>query len=288
MSWLDPFPRRTATPARLWPWLWELATSIDGLVSSYVPGRPLDATTRERVIMAVTEVNGCRYCAWIHGSWQDFLGDDGRADAEAALLAYARACADAGRPLDATPLHDSLPPDAVRAVRATVAQIEISNLVGNTVDGLIARVTRKRPFEPVRTIEELSVVAAAAPIALPLVAMAGMLRAVGRAAPALPAAHIGDPGQANLLVHLLAEAAPSILRNAVVRAVVLGSPVIVNAGIQAGRTAATVRIGRQTLSIENGIAPDAHFVVRGDVESLLRLATGDFTRGLGDIRISPQ
>src|SRR5581483_1643257 len=46
-------------------------------------------------------------------------------------------------------LRDVLPEAALSAVRATVAQIEVSNLVGNTVDGMLARLTRKRPMAPV-------------------------------------------------------------------------------------------------------------------------------------------
>src|SRR5437868_14820177 len=103
MNRRDPFPRRTATPARLAPWLVEVGRTLPGLMRSYLPGQALDARTRERLILAVTEVNGCRYCAWIHGSWQDFLGEAAVHDAEEALLAYARACAEAGRPLDPEP-----------------------------------------------------------------------------------------------------------------------------------------------------------------------------------------
>jgi len=135
-------------------------------VRSYLPGQALDPRTRERVILAVTEVNGCRYCAWIHGSWQDFLGENSLVDADEALLGYARACAEAGRPLDPAPLTEVLPPEAVASVRATVAQIEVSNLVGNTVDGLIARITRKRPLDPPNAVAEAAVVAAAVKAAL--------------------------------------------------------------------------------------------------------------------------
>ena len=238
--------------------------------------------------MAVTEVNGCRYCAWIHGSWQEFLGDDGRADAEESLLTYARACAEAGRPLDTAPLREVMPDDAVRALRATVAQIELSNLVGNTVDGLIARMTRKRPFQPVLAAAEVAAVAMAVPLAVPLITMAAALRAAANLAPELPNVEVDDKGDANLLVHLLAEAAPALLRNSIVRTVVLGSPFVINVGVQAGRTSATVRVGDRSMSVENGLAGDCHLVLRGDVESLLRIATGDFTRGLGDIRIRPQ
>src|SRR4051812_37131918 len=136
----DAFPRRTATPARMLPWLTEVVATLPGLVRSYAPGGALDPRTREHITLAVTEVNGCRFSAWIHGSWQDFLGDlDHRVDSEPELLTYARACADAGRPLPADDLAALLPRDTVQAVRATVAQVEVSNLVGNTVDGLLAR-----------------------------------------------------------------------------------------------------------------------------------------------------
>ena len=57
-----------------------------------------DEVPKFAVILAVTEVNGCRYCAWIHGSWQDFLGENSLVDADEALLTYARACAEAGYP----------------------------------------------------------------------------------------------------------------------------------------------------------------------------------------------
>src|SRR5438270_2053752 len=161
MTGRDPFARPTATPTRTLPWLLELAATAPALVRAYAPGASIDPRTRERVILAVTEVNGCRYCAWIHGSWQDFLGEKGLADADEALLTFARACAEAGTPLDPAPLAQSLPPEAVRAVRATVAQIEVSNLVGNTVDGLLARLTRKRPLDPVLAAQELAVVGVA-------------------------------------------------------------------------------------------------------------------------------
>jgi AhpD family alkylhydroperoxidase len=283
----DPFPRRTATPARMVPWLAEVAFTLPGLVRSYGPGGPLDPRTREQIILAVTEVNGCRYCAWIHGSWQDFLGEGSHADAEQALLAYARSCAEAGRPLPADDLSAVLPPDAVRAVRATVAQIEVSNLVGNTVDGLLARLARKRPLAPFAFAREAVTVAAAVPIAIPLLATAGAMRFAARIAPPMPEVEMPSPGEANLLVHLLAAAAPAYLSNAVVRLALLNLPRPVAVGIRAGRTAATVRVGRGQLAVENGISRDTVVVVEGEVEPLLQLATGSIVRELSSVRIRP-
>ena len=252
---------------------------------SYLPGQSFDARTRERVILAVTEVNGCRYCAWIHGSWQDFLGENSLVDADETLLTYARACAEAGRPLDTAPLNGILPPDAVAAVRATVAQIEVSNLVGNTVDGLLARVTRKRPLDPVNAAGEAAVVAAAIPLAIPMLAAGAALRAASRLAPPVPAPQIPPAGEANLLVHLLAQLAPTLLANSLLRSAVIGSPVVLVVGLKAGRTTATVRAGRGRLALENGVSPDVLVVVEGDVEPLLRLASGQVLQEARNLRI---
>ena len=56
-------------------------------------------------------------------------------------------------------------------------------------------------------------------------------------------------------------------------------------GITAGRTSATVRIGRGAITVDNGIAPDAALVVEGDVEPLLQLATGHLVREIGSLRV---
>jgi alkylhydroperoxidase family enzyme len=263
----------------------EVGRTLPGLLRSYLPGQAIDARTRERVILAVTEVNGCRYCAWIHGSWQDFLGEKGLADADEALLTYARACAEAGRPLDTSPLADTLPPEALQTVRATVAQIEVSNLVGNTVDGLLARLTRKRPLDPVLAAQELAVVGAALPLAVPLLAFGAALRTASRLAPPVPQPEMPASGEANLLVHLLAQAAPILLANSVLRLAALGSPVIVPLGLKAGRTSATVRVGRGRIALDNGISPDVIMVVEGDVEPLLRLASGAVLQEARNLRI---
>jgi alkylhydroperoxidase family enzyme len=283
----DPFRRRTATPGLLAPWLVELARTLPGLVASYLPGGGLDGRTRERIILAVTEVNGCRYCAWIHGAWQDFIGDAATADADEALLAYARSCAEAGRPLDPAPLAAVLSPDALQAVRATVAQIEVANLVGGTADGLLARVTRKRPLAPLAAAREVLTLGLALPIAVPMLATGAVMRALSNAAPDLPEVDMPSPDEANLLTLLLAQAVPTYLANALVRAAVLGLPAAVSIGLRAGRTTSTITIGRGEVRVVNGITTDAVIVVEGEVEPLLQLATGAIVRELGSIRVRP-
>ncbi len=282
----DPFPRRTAEPAVLVPWLVELARTAPDLLRTYLPGGAIDPRTREQVILAVTEVNGCRYCAWIHGSWADYLGElDDPNDALDALLTHARASAEAGRPLDPEPLRSVLPDDVVAGLRATVAQIEVANLVGNTVDGLLARLTRRRPLDPPRAVAELATVAIALPIAVPMLAVAGTMKVLRGLAPAVPDVSTPPAGEANLLVHLLARAVPSYLANAGLRLALLRLPVPLALGIKAGRTAATLRIGRGQITVDNGIRPDALLIVEGDIEPLLELATGHLVREIGSLRV---
>lgn len=281
----DPFPRRTAEPAVLLPWLAELGRTAPGLVRSYLPGSPIGARAREQVILAVTEVNGCRYCAWIHGSWADYLGEGQQTDVTDALLTYARACAEAGTPLDPAPLASVLPPEALQTIRATVAQIEVANLVGNTVDGLLARLTRKRPLDPPKALTELAAVAIALPIAVPMLGVGALFRTVNRLAPRMPTIEMPEPGEANLLVHLLAQAVPAYLGNAALRFALLSQPLPIRFAVQAGRTAATLTIGRGRVALDNGVAEDALFVVEGDVEPLLQLATGSIVRELATLRV---
>jgi hypothetical protein len=182
-------------------------------------------------------------------------------------------------------LEGTLPPEVLGTLRATVAQIEVANLVGNTVDGLLARATRRRPLEPARALGELATVAVALPIALPMLAVGGALRLVGRLAPALPEVQVPEPGEANLLVHLLARAVPSYLANAGLRLALLNLPVAVPVALTAGRTSATLRIGRGQVRVDNGVAPDALVIVEGEVEPLLQLATGHLVREIGSLRV---
>lgn len=289
----DPFPRRTASPASLGPWLIELARTARGLVDSYTVKAVLDPRVREEVILAVTEVNGCRYCAWIHGSWSDFLGEVDGHDASETVLAFARASATAGHPEEPERLAGTLGEAPARAVRATVAQIQIANLVGNTVDGLIARLTGKRPAEPLAAVAEAATVAVALPIAIPMVALGAALRFVERSAPPRAGIALPEAGEANLLAHVLAEALAPLEANAALRLALTRLPRRVAIGIRAGRTGATLRLGNGPktgsgcMSIENGLAADALVVIEGDVGPLLRLAARPVVRDLSRIRVRP-
>ena len=275
------------TPRRLLPWVLELSATLPSLVRSYVPGAPIDPRVREQIILAVADENGCRYCAWIHGSWREILGEGPHDDIEHVLLIHARACAHAGRPLPLDDLSLVLPPEAQRGVRATVAQIGVASFVGTTFDRLRARATGRASRAPIGFTRDAVTVAAALPVAVPMFAAAAAMRLATRVAPPMPQIDVPDGDDANLLVHLLVTAAPVYLSNAVVRLATLGLPRPLVIGVRSGRTAATIRVGRGSLSVENGIGHDTVLVVEGEVEALLQTATGSIVRELGGIRIRP-
>src|SRR5205823_8327600 len=127
---------------------------------------------------------------------------------------------------------------------------------------------------------ELAMVGVALPIALPLLGLATGMRALDRLAPSVPVVDMPPKGEANLLAHLVASVAPRFFANAAVRLVLLGAPVVAVIGLRAGRTAVTVRVGRGRIAVDNGIADDVHLVVEGEVEPLMRLATGAILDGL--------
>lgn len=269
---MDWFWRPTATPDRMTPWLNELRRTASGLVDAFRPGHPsLSPQSRERIALTVTEINGCRPAAWIHESWVAFLGDYEGDEALPALLEFARESALAGRPVDEAALTDLLQPDGVRAVRATVAVAELASLVGNTADGLWHRLTFRRPFDPGAAIREAVVVAAALPLAAPVFLAAGAMRLATLAAPPLP--EVVEPAEdANLVVHLLAEAVPALLANALARAMVLrlANPLVV--GVRADEASATVRISRDRIELTNGLDDNASVVIDGGLELLLDVA----------------
>lgn len=274
--------RPTLTPWRLGAWVAELLSVPFGLVDAYVPGTGgVNARTREQLILAVSDVNGCRYTAWVHGAWLDFLGERDPDEALAPLFDYARACAEQGVPLDTTTLDAVYPPAVVRSLRATVARAQLGTLAGNTVDDFAGRIIGRRDGSLGSTLQEAATILAAAPLALPTIALAGTMKVLSRVAPKLPEIELPDAADANLVVHLLAEAAPTYLGHTFVRTSVVWSPVPIAIAFRMEGTAATIRIGRGRVAIDNGVQRDALLVVEGGVEPLLQTVAGSILRDLG-------
>jgi hypothetical protein len=232
------------------------------------------------LILAVADVNGCRYTAWVHGAWRDFLGEQQPDELLPALLDYARESAIAGHPVHPSALSGLLPPEAVAAVRATVAVAELETLVGNTAEGLGERLLGERPLPPFVALREALVVAVSLPLAVPVAALAAGMRLAERLSPPLPEFVRPPEGEANLVVHMLAEAVPAYLSNALVRAAVLAFRRPLVLGVRAEGVEATVRIGRDEIVLGNGLDPDAVVILDGGVEVLLDAAARAISRDL--------
>lgn len=125
----------------------------------------LDPALRERVMVAVSRVNSCRGCAFVHERWASRVGvtpDDLRAigfgdlealdDRNRAAVAYAAALAEARfrRPIAAdlaASAGDHLTPDEMAAVEAIARAMAFANLSANTAEGLFGRMRSPRVGE---------------------------------------------------------------------------------------------------------------------------------------------
>ncbi|GAB4476182.1 MAG: hypothetical protein Kow00124_18020 [Anaerolineae bacterium] len=111
----------------------------------------------ERIMLAVTQVNGCRYCHYGHTraalavgvppeDIQALIeGDLGRLPAEEAVaLTFAQHYAESeGRPDPAAwqRLVQTYGPETARDIMAYIRMITLGNLLGNTFDALLSRLT---------------------------------------------------------------------------------------------------------------------------------------------------
>ncbi len=276
----DVSPEGSAPLASLGRWIAELGRSAPGVVESHLPGIGFGARTREQLIVTVADENGCRFLSWAHSAWQDFLGPAAVDDAAQPLLDYARASAQAGVPLDAAVLDAMFPRSVVRSARATVARAEIGSIITNSAGRLAGQLLSRRPDGPVAVAGQFAAVGMALPVLVPAAAMAGALKMAVRLAPPVPEPDLPPERDANLVVHLLADALPTYLGHAVVRALLLWNPVVLAVGVRIEGTAATLRIGQGGVAIVNGVRPDALIVVEGGLEPLLQVAAGSIVRQL--------
>ena len=108
---------------------------------------------RERLMLAVTAVNGCRYCSWFHakealksGVGQDELTQllagtvDGCPEDEAVALLYAQHWADANAVPDAEAvlrLQQEYGVERADAIHIVLRMIRMGNLTGNTWDSFL-------------------------------------------------------------------------------------------------------------------------------------------------------
>jgi AhpD family alkylhydroperoxidase len=120
-------------------------------------GEALDSAFRERLMLVVTGVNGCRYCSYVHarealaeGISQDEIRSlgkrmfEGSPPKQVPALLYAQHWAETdGKPDPAVRerVRQRYGRDALERIEAVLRVIRIGNLMGNTMDYILCRVS---------------------------------------------------------------------------------------------------------------------------------------------------
>lgn len=129
-------------------------------IRALMRGEAIDDAFRERLMLAVTEVNGCRYCSYAHARAALTAGLT-RADLDAisrgefhgappeqvAALLYAKHWAETDGEPDPEARRQVLETYGearTRDIELVLRMIRIGNLLGNTADYLLYRVSRGR------------------------------------------------------------------------------------------------------------------------------------------------
>lgn len=152
------------------------------LFSALVAGR-VSRSSAEKIMLAVTQANGCRYCSYVHTISARRAGvsglelkrltsgeSEGFSEEEAPALAFARYYArTAGRPGAGAlqELRRRYGPQIARDVLSYVRLIYFANLSGNAVDAFLSRL-QGRPAPGSNPLSELLLFVPLAPFTLPL------------------------------------------------------------------------------------------------------------------------
>ena len=154
----DAYRRRTLSILALFAALFRLLIRLPRIVAVHASAKRLRPTLRETLWLAVTEVNGCRFCAYVHEGMAAASGLSpeeirllaageadslpGLDDAETLMVAYARAWADT----EGTPppglvdqLAEALTLAQVADLHALLITVDFANRAGNTADSLLHR-----------------------------------------------------------------------------------------------------------------------------------------------------
>ncbi|NLE45436.1 MAG: carboxymuconolactone decarboxylase family protein [Chloroflexi bacterium] len=188
------FSKRIYTPRLLIAALKDLYRNSDEMRSAMREGR-ISKAFSERIMLAVTAVNGCRYCSYAHakmaqksGISQDeverLLGGDvaGATTDEAPALFFAQHYAER----DGHPDPDAWQhlvavygEEVARDVLVHIRMITMGNLSGNSLDALLSRL-RGRPAPESSLLGEI-VVLGILGFGTPLLAVAIVFKRLGRA-----------------------------------------------------------------------------------------------------------
>ncbi len=156
MATLDGSPRTFSSAGEAAADVLGVARRARPLLGTYARG-DLDPALRERVMVAVSHVNACRGCTYVHERWADRAGVSaadleaiGIGDLEAlderdrAAVAYAAALAEARfrEPVDpelAAAAARHLSPRELAAVEAVARMMAVANLTASTTEELLDR-----------------------------------------------------------------------------------------------------------------------------------------------------
>ena len=154
----------------------------------------IDPVFAEKIMLAVTGVNGCRYCSYAHLQTAKRLGltpqqvasllkgeiEQANVD-EAPALFFAQHYAETrGQPEDdiLERLIDAYGPETARDIITSIRMISMANLIGNTFDALVSRLLGK-PAPDSTLAGELSVLGTAAFGLASLAAVLGLRMGLG-------------------------------------------------------------------------------------------------------------
>ncbi len=192
----DSFNKRTFTLAHFTRTLRDIFSHMDDLRGATRGGR-IDHAFAEKIMLAVTQVNGCRWCSYGHSKaalaagvspaeLQALLqqGDlSGFPEREAVALTFAQHYAESADQPDPAAVQRLVAyygPLAARDILAYIRMITFGNLYGNTFDALLSRL-RGVPARDRRLLDELVIVLLpVAILALPLLAVVGLAAALRR------------------------------------------------------------------------------------------------------------
>jgi AhpD family alkylhydroperoxidase len=141
----------------------ELAADVKAVLAqrdrmrALMRGEWIDAAFRERLMLAVTAVNGCRYCSYVHARQALASGMSsadiaalqqgmlaGSPPEELPALLYAQHWAEfnaAPDPVARARVLDQYGPETVAAIELALRTIRIGNLLGNTFDYVLYRLS---------------------------------------------------------------------------------------------------------------------------------------------------
>jgi AhpD family alkylhydroperoxidase len=172
------FMKRLYKPGDFYRLLSDLISSA-GATRALPKGQRISSQFAERIMMAVTEVNGCRYCSWFHvrvslkaGLKKEEIkrvldGDFREApQEELAALYFAQHYADsAGKPNpeSARCLADAYGDKKSKAIMAYIRAIMVGNAWGNMFDSLRFRL-KGIPSSGISLWDELAVIFGAFPM----------------------------------------------------------------------------------------------------------------------------